>query len=129
MEEWVQSLYQLIQYWKARKQADLATHMAVKQANHKLVPLHDVYHEANEQPYQETMALFMNEVEEVEEARTIANSQIWNMCTVSGCRSILVCIEKKIPSSAALSINGAFFGFSLCDLHCKQYADYSYLAL
>jgi hypothetical protein len=74
------------------------------------------------------MALFMNEVEEVEEARTIANSQIWNVCTVSGCRSIVVCIEKKIPSSAALSINGAFF-FSLCDLHCKQYADYSYLAL
>lgn len=111
MEEWVQSLYQLIQYWKARKQADLATHMAVKQANHKLVPLHDVYHEANEQPYQETMALFMNEVEEVEEARTIANSQIWNMCTVSGCRSILVCIEKKNPFFCCLVDQWGVFWF------------------
>jgi hypothetical protein len=90
MEEWVQSLYQLTQYWKARKQADLATHVAVKQANHRLVPLHDVYHEHGEQPYQETMALFMDEVEEVEESRTVANSQIWNICTVNGCQSIVV---------------------------------------
>ncbi|CAO3667957.1 unnamed protein product [Umbelopsis ramanniana] len=91
MEDWVQSLYQLIQYWKARKQADLATHVAVKQANHRLVPLHDVYHEHGEQPYQETLALFMDEVEEVEESRTVANSQIWNICTVNGCQSIVKC--------------------------------------
>jgi hypothetical protein len=69
-----------------------------------------VYHEANEQPYQETMALFMNEVEEVEEARTIANSQIWNVCTVSGCRSIVVCIEKKNPFFCCLVDQwGVFF--------------------
>src|ERR1700681_3243589 len=115
MEDWVQNLYQLVQYWQARKQADLATQVAVKQANHKLIPLHDVYHEASDQPYQETMALFMNEVEEVEEARTTANSQIWNMCTVSGCQSITVCVIRPCRST----------GLSLCDLQCKQYADYA----
>jgi aromatic ring hydroxylase len=91
MEEWVQRLHELVQYWKARKQADLATHVAVKQANHRLVPLHDAYHDKSDHSFpEENMALFMDEVEEVDELRTIANSQIWNYCTVSGCQNILV---------------------------------------
>lgn len=91
MEEWVQRLHELVQYWKARKQADLATHVAVKQANRRLVPLHGAYHDKSDHPFpEENMALFMNEVEEVDAPRSIANSQIWNYCTVSGCQSIMV---------------------------------------
>lgn len=79
-KEWVKRLRELIKYWKLRTVQDMNVYKSVRSQNQESL-------EVDEQ-----MEAFLGQyAQKWEVTRSIASSELFNMCGISCCRSINVC--------------------------------------
>lgn len=85
-DEWVKQLGALVKYWRMRHADDTAELQAVRQRNLKLLEI--------DEEMESVVGQFANKWE-VKKAE--ASPHLHNMCALSGCRTIKVCIHMSNP--------------------------------
>ena len=80
--EWVKRLKEITAYWKLRAREDMDAYKIVRQENLKRLDM------------DEEMESYLGQfAQKWEVSRALASPELFNMCSISACRSISVCLN------------------------------------
>ena len=91
-EEWMTRLQRLAKYWKLRTADDMKTLKAIRQANLERLDI------------DEEMEAHLGQFgEKWEVTRAVASPQLFNICGISCCRAITVCVTYSLSAYSSVS--------------------------